>query len=125
MKKPPGTKVATKTTSSRKAPPWAPEKSRRRILRAISQWADVSRIVAAGGKPDLDDIAFLLRLGEPVPPDVQNYLADLLDGSLSRSKGRPKKHPGQLYSERLQAAKALFEAVNGIREKVDISVAKA
>jgi hypothetical protein len=71
-------------------------------------------IVAAGGKPDLDDIAFLLRLGEPVPPDVQAYLADLLDAP-RKAKGRPTKHPGQLESDQFRNAQVLFDAIHKIR----------
>ena len=89
-------------------------KSQRRIYRVVSHWTNVSAIVAAGGKPDLDDIAFLLRLGEPVPPDVQSYLADLLDAP-RKARGRPTKHPGQLEYDRIQSARVLFDAIHKIR----------
>jgi hypothetical protein len=82
----------------------------RRIYRAVSHWTDISAIVAAGGKPDLDDIIFLLRLGEAVPPDVQAYL-----GAPRKAKGRPKKHPGQIESDQFLNAGALFNAIHKIR----------
>jgi hypothetical protein len=89
-------------------------KSQRRIYRAVSHWTHVSAIVAAGGKPDPDDIEFLLRLGEPVPPDVQAYLADL-HGAPRKAKGRPTKHPGQLEYDQFRNARALFDAIHKIR----------
>ena len=104
-------------------------KSERRIYRVVSHWTHVLAIIAAGGKPDPDDIAFLLRLGEPVPPDVQNYLADRLDPP-PRERGRPKKHPGQAKSDQWRSARALFDAIDKIRTagrppNDPLSVAKA
>jgi hypothetical protein len=102
-------------------PPW---KSERRILRLIASWEHVSRLIAGGYEPDRHDLAFLLRLGEPVPPGVQNYLADLLDRP-PVSKGRPKKQPGQIEADRFKAAVELFATINTIRNDANISVAKA
>ena len=92
----------------------------------MSRWADVSAIVAAGGTPDWDDIEYLLRLGESVPPDVQVYFAD--HGGLvarAKGKGRPKKHPGQISSDGWQRARRLYDAINSIRIDRRISLAQA
>jgi hypothetical protein len=101
-----------------------PTKSQRRILRVVSDWAHVSHIVAAGGKPDLDDIAYLLRLGEPVPPDVQYHLADRLDPPAA-GKGRPKKQPSQIEYDRSTAALRLYTAISDIQRDTKLPVAKA
>ena len=123
MRKHRGTKPAASTPVPRSnAGPQA--KSQQRIVRVVSHWTLVSAIVATGGKPDLDDIAFLLRLGEPVPPDVQNYLADLLDPP-PKGKGRPAKHPGQIKSDQWQSARALYDAITKIRTDQGRPVAKA
>ena len=81
-----------------------------RIYRAVSHWTHVSAIIAGGGKPDPDDINFLLSCGEPVPPDVQAYLA-----RAPRGKGRPSKLPGQPESDQWVKARALFDAIQEIR----------
>jgi hypothetical protein len=127
MKKPRGAKQEPSRPLRRGAGHEA--KSQRRILRVVSHWTHVSAIVAAGGKPDLDDIAYLLRLGELVPSDVQNYLADLLDAP-PKGKGRPTKHPGQIKSDQWRSARALFDAIDKIRtagrpDNTPLSVAKA
>jgi hypothetical protein len=98
--------------------PW---KSQRRILRHVSQWAHVSMILENGGKPHPDDLAFLLRLGEPVPPDVQAYLADLLDPP-RKGRGAPKKHPGQIKSDQWRSARSLYDAINKIRTDRSITL---
>jgi hypothetical protein len=117
-----GTKPVASTPVPRNAGSQA--KSQRRIFRVVSHWSDVSAIVAAGGKPDEDDIAFLLRLGEPVPPDVQAYLADLVDAP-RKAKGRPAKHPGQLEYDQLRKAGDLFAAIRKIRAEGRLSEAMA
>jgi hypothetical protein len=101
-------------------------KSQRRIYRAVSHWAHVSAIVAAGGKPDDDEIIFLLCLGEPVPPDVQAHLADRWAALLrAKGRGRPPKHPGQIEYDQLRKARDLFGAINKIRIGRRVSEAKA
>jgi hypothetical protein len=97
----------------------------RRIYRAVSRWSDVSAIVAGGGKPDDGDIAYLLRLGEPVPPDVQNYIAHQKYDPPPKEKGRPKKHPGQIRSDQWQSARRLYDAINSIRTDRRISLAQS
>jgi hypothetical protein len=121
MKKPRGAKVAKNTPSPGDAMSW---KSSRRILRIFPTWDSIAPAIAAGAKPDVDDLAFLLRLGEPVPAEVQKYLADLLDPP-HVGRGRPKKQPGQLEADRLEAAAQLFAAIDVIRRDADISIAKA
>ncbi len=79
-------------------------KSQRRIYRALSHWTDVSAIVVAGGKPDLDDIIFLLRLGEAVPPDVQAC---------------------QIESDQWRSARTLYDAIDGIRTARCIPLARS
>jgi hypothetical protein len=49
-----------------------------------------------------------------VPPDVQAYLADLVDAP-RKAKGRPAKHPGQLEYDQLREAGDLFAAIQKIR----------
>lgn len=83
----------------------------RRIYRVISCWADISAILAAGNKPNSDDIAFLLCLGEPVPPDVQAYVADRYVAPPKGKEGRPSKHP----DDQLREAGDLFAAIHKIR----------
>jgi hypothetical protein len=121
MSKPRATKVATNASPPRED---SARKSQRRILRPVADWEHVSCIIAAGGEANLVDVAFLLRLGEPVPPDIQNYLADWLDPP-PKERGRPKKYPGQIKSDQWKSARSLYDAINKIRTDRRISLARA
>ena len=89
-------------------------------------WRAVSAVVSGGGKPDIDDVVYLLRLGLAVilPPDVQNYLADQLKAP-RKAKGRPKKRPDKLVRDREGSDRTLFFAINKISRSRRISVPKA
>jgi hypothetical protein len=53
-------------------------------------WLVISARIGSGEHPLKDHLAAALRRGEAVPPQVQAYLADLLEGRLDR-RGRPRK----------------------------------
>jgi hypothetical protein len=64
--------------------------SLRAALTAEFPWYLVERTIAQGGHPSKAEIMEALRRQEPVPSNVQLYLAQLLAGEFDR-RGRPKK----------------------------------
>jgi hypothetical protein len=53
-------------------------------------WHVIVARIESGQHPPGHHLTTALRRGEPVPPQAQSYIADLLDGRLDR-RGRPKK----------------------------------
>lgn len=53
-------------------------------------WFNIVQAISRGDHPRPEHLASALRRGEAVPPEVQGYLAGLLDGSIKR-RGAPSK----------------------------------
>src|SRR4051794_17484534 len=82
---------------------------------------DILEALAHGVNPDNNLVASYLRSGMyPVPPELRNYLADLLEGKITVKRGRPPIDPttrifrdinikrlyNEVYQERLQVPRA-------------------
>jgi uncharacterized protein YhaN len=76
----------------------------------FKSWLGIVHQLDVGAEPKADDIAALLRNGEPPPPGetvILKYIADLIDG---RPRGRPRKHPVQVEQhKRAQARKDIAD----------------
>ncbi|MGC2320458.1 MAG: hypothetical protein WA615_28825 [Bradyrhizobium sp.] len=88
-----------------------------------SDWRVIVALIAAGGTPDVRRIAALLRKGEPVPPEVQTYLADLL--TRKRQAKRPKQPQFQIESERQRKAFAFIKEIKAIQSANKCKLAAA
>ena len=53
-------------------------------------WRVIVGKIKKGGCPEITDLAAALRRGETlIPTEAQEYIADLLDGTKRRARGRP------------------------------------
>ncbi len=50
-------------------------------------WGPIQDQLRRGEDPDLSDIAKALRCDQPVPTDVRDYIADLLEKKIRRKRG--------------------------------------
>jgi hypothetical protein len=86
-------------------------------------WFKLLLSIKRGASPKIADLAAALRRGEGVPPEAQQYIASLLDGSASK-RGRPVDdlHPEirkalTKYKQNVDAA-SLVLTVTGLMDEM-------
>lgn len=79
-------------------------------------WGSMEYLVLKGKDPDISELAFALRGGQPVPSEIRTYLADLLEGKRKRKRGRkqvdPSKRAAMRFRQQLLAERVFAGSVS-------------
>jgi len=89
-------------TAKRKAATPAVRKALKGLALDPGKWMSIK--IERGDEIPLDDVVHYLRHGGSVSKTMRNYLADLIEGKIKRSRGRPKERWQPYRQWRLRGA---------------------
>jgi hypothetical protein len=92
-----------------------PEQYRSHEHWAFSFWDAILAYYKMGGKPEDRHVAALLRRHEPIPPEAQEFLADVYVERRPRPRGAPSKPTIIKDVARIKKARAFVQAIEQLR----------